>query len=413
MFFAFGMEERFVARKNYCFLYDAKRRLLLVLCLALLCSAAMAENRVSISAEGEDWMNYAFTLPDGRMIFAGSRGQVGNYQESKARLLCLNPDRTVAWEYFDPATGHAHYNGAALLEDGLIGVVFTNSPYQETEAIEIRKFSTDGEPIGEAIDIFEDGKTGSLVNSITSACIQMDVYTEEGEKRYGFIDWDGHLIFSIGRKEMIGLRKTFAAENGLVLAGNETGGSANAKIMKLDMQGNIVWETVLPMMMEKGARAWIDIRSIQTPDGGYLAWVLESDYNSDQWAHALVRFNDNGRILWINRESFDNTPTIGCSGLIEYQGKAVMLVRNDDLRRTQNYRWFDTDGKEIGKTELTVPREDAGAVSDKDTVAVMPQSLIVMDDGLWVLNDLRIQDDNALKEMDSKEDVLYKVPELN
>ena len=43
----------------------------------------------------------------------------------------------------------------------------------------------------------------------------------------------------------------------------------------------------------------------------------------------------------------------------------------------------------------------------------MPQSLIVMDDGLWVLNDLRIQDDNALKEMDSKEDVLYKVPELN
>ena len=376
--FAFGMEERFVARKNYCFLYDAKRRLLLVLCLALLCSAAMAENRVSISAEGEDWMNYAFTLPDGRMIFAGSRGQVGNYQESKARLLCLNPDRTVAWEYFDPATGHAHYNGAALLEDGLIGVVFTNSPYQETEAIEIRKFSTDGEPIGEAIDIFEDGKTGSLVNSITSVCIQMDVYTEEGEERYGFIDWDGHLIFSIGRK-----------------------------------QGNIVWETVLPMMMEKGARAWIDIRSIQKPDGGYLAWVLESDYNSDQWAHALVRFNDNGRILWINRESFDNTPTIGCSGLIEYQGKAVMLVRNDDLRRTQNYRWFDTDGKEIGKTELTVPREDAGAVSDKDTVAVMPQSLIVMDDGLWVLNDLRIQDDNALKEMDSKEDVLYKVPELN
>ena len=76
------------------------------------------------------------------------------------------------------------------------------------------------------------------------------------------------------------------------------------------------------MMMEKGARAWIDIRSIQTPDGGYLAWVLESDYNSDQWAHALVRFNDNGRILWINRESFDNTPTIGCSGLIEYQGES-------------------------------------------------------------------------------------------
>ena len=389
-----------------------KRGLLLVLCLVLFCSAALAESSVSISAEGEDWMNYAFTLPDGRMIFAGSRGQAGNYQESKARLLCLNPDRTVAWEYFDPATGHAHYNGAVLLADGTIGVVFTNSPYQETEAIEIRKFSTEGEPVGEAVDIYKNGETGSLVNSITSVCIQMDVYTEDGEERRGFIDWDGNLIFSFGRKEYIGLRNIFATADGLVLAGNETGGSANAKIMKMDMLGNIIWETVLPMMMENGARAWID-RCVQTQDGGYLAWVIESDYNSDQWAHALVRFNENGRMLWMNRESFDDSPTIGCTGLIEYQGKAVMLVRNNEPGRRQTYRWFDTDGKEIGKTELAVPREDAGAVSDKDVIEVSPHGMIVMTDGLWILNDLRIPDDNVLKEMDSKEDILYKVPELN
>ena len=81
-----------------------------------------------------------------------------------------------------------------------------------------------------------------------------------------------------------------------MLAGNETGGSANAKIMKIDKQGNIIWETVLPMMMENGARAWID-KCVQTPDGGYLAWVIESDYNSDHWAHALVRFDANGRKL--------------------------------------------------------------------------------------------------------------------
>ena len=155
----------------------------MILCMMMICcTAACAESSVSISAEGEDWMSYAFTLPDGRMIFTGSRGKVGNYQEQKARLLCLNPDRTVSWEYWDPAEGYAHYRGAALLDDGTIGVVYINSPYQETEAIEIRKFSTEGKPIGNAIDIFGKGKTSGLVDDITSACIRMNVYTDDGKR---------------------------------------------------------------------------------------------------------------------------------------------------------------------------------------------------------------------------------------
>ena len=55
-----------------------KKGLLLVICVMICCAAACAESSVSISAEGEDWMSYAFTLPDGRMIFTGSRGKVGN-----------------------------------------------------------------------------------------------------------------------------------------------------------------------------------------------------------------------------------------------------------------------------------------------------------------------------------------------
>ena len=137
----------------------------------------------------------------------------------------------------------------------------------------------------------------------------------------------------------------------------------------------------------------------------------DADYNSDQWAHALARFDSNGRRLWLNKESFDNTPTIGCTHLIEYQGKAVMLERNNGLDRTQVYHWFDEGGNAIGKTELTISQEDAN--SDQDHVLVMPQSLIIMNDGLWVLNDLRISNDDVRKEMDSKDDVLYKVPELN
>ena len=156
-----------------------RKAFLLVLCFILCCSAAMAENGMNLGADGNDWLTYACTLPDGRLLFTGSRATPGNYQDSRARLLCLNPDLSVSWEYWDPAEGKAHFSGAALLPDGTIGIIYTNAPYQETEAIEIRKFTMEGKQIGEAVDIFQNGKTSSLVDSITSACIQLDVYTEE------------------------------------------------------------------------------------------------------------------------------------------------------------------------------------------------------------------------------------------
>ena len=89
-----------------------------------------------------------------------------------------------------------------------------------------------------------------------------------------------------------------------------------------------------------------------------------------------------------------------------------MLVRDHSMGLTQVFRWFDANGSEIGATELTLPREDAGKTAEQGNVQVLPQSLIIMEDGLWVLNDLRVSNDNVLKEMDSKEDILYKVPEL-
>ena len=89
-----------------------------------------------------------------------------------------------------------------------------------------------------------------------------------------------------------------------------------------------------------------------------------------------------------------------------------MLERNNGLGRTQVYHWFDESGNEIGKTELTVSREDAG--SNQALVVVVPQGMIIMNDGLWVLNDLRIRnDEDVRKEMDSKDDSLYKVPVPN
>ncbi|MBR3429860.1 MAG: hypothetical protein IKG87_07170 [Clostridia bacterium] len=82
-----------------------RRAATLCICLLVLCSCAFAENTVNFSGPGYDALQYACTLPDGRMIFTGYRGAKGNYQESRARLLCLNPDKTVSWEYFDPSEG--------------------------------------------------------------------------------------------------------------------------------------------------------------------------------------------------------------------------------------------------------------------------------------------------------------------
>ena len=62
-------------------------------------------------------------------------------------------------------------------------------------------------------------------------------------------------------------------------------------------------------------------------------------------------------------------------------------------------------------TESTVSWENAEKSAERNNVQVYPQSLIIMEDGLWVLNDLRVGNDNVLKEMDSKDDILFKVPE--
>ena len=390
-----------------------KRFLIVVMCLIICCSVALAEESMNLGAEGNDEMKYAFTLPDRRMLFVGSRGEPGNYQESRARLLCLNLDRTVSWEYLDSATGNARYNGAAFLPDGTIGVVYTNSPLQRSEAIEIRKFSINGVPIGESIDIFNHGEASDLVNAITPYCILKKIFSEDGKEQRGFLDWNGNLMFSFGRKETIGPYKVLATDGALVLAGCEVGTASNAKIMKVDLAGNMIWETVLPMMMVNGARAWID-QCVETADGGFLAWVIESDANSDQWAHALVRFDANGRILWQNKESFDNTPVIGCADLIEYRNMSVMLVRNEthSIAAPSVYLWFDENGKKIGQTELLIPREDAKPLSNEDNVEVIPHGMLIMEDGLWTLYDIRIENAVILKEMDSVDDILYKVPEI-
>ena len=86
-----------------------------ILFLLTFCSFASGESMAGFNDPGCDALGYACTLPDGRKIFTGYRGEVGNYQKSKARLLCLNPDRTISWEMSNMIGGYSSMN-VLLLE---------------------------------------------------------------------------------------------------------------------------------------------------------------------------------------------------------------------------------------------------------------------------------------------------------
>ena len=166
-----------------------KRATAVCLCLLMICSCALAQESVNLGGEGCDQMKYVCTLSDGRLVFCGNRGTVGNFNDARARLLCLNPDWTVSWEYIDPAKGMARYAFGALLEDGNIGIIYYNAPSQNTTALEIRKFTQEGRPVGEPIDLFQ--RSGSFfvrlfLNVQSGLCGGWIVRTDIGGRLFGF-----------------------------------------------------------------------------------------------------------------------------------------------------------------------------------------------------------------------------------
>ena len=131
------------------------RVLLLCLCMVLLAGGALANEVVDISTDGFDCLYYECTLPDGRLIFAGDMGTVGNYADARARLLCMNPDMTVSWDYVDPEEGDCRFWHATVLKDGTIATVLDNSPYQQPMGRKLKFFTQDGQPTGKEI-VFSD-----------------------------------------------------------------------------------------------------------------------------------------------------------------------------------------------------------------------------------------------------------------
>ena len=392
-----------------------KRIMLMCISLIMVFTCAAAENKaINLGGDGCDQMKFACTLPDGRMVFCGSRGTVGNYNESRARLLCLNPDWSVSWEYFDTAEGMGRYAFGTLLTDGTIGVIYYNAPYQETQAIEIRKFTQEGEPTGEPVDLI--ARSDDIPNILTSRWFVQTFDTAEGGLAIGFIGWDGGILFSIPTRRSIWMKTAIDAGDGVVLTGSESFANGLAKIMKMDYEGNILWETVLPLMSTTSDSARIQ-ECIRTSDGGYLGWIAETGPEYDSLCYALVRFNENGRVLWTNREAFADRTNMMCQDMIEYNGRYVFLELPDfsdfSEKAPRVYHWFGADGTKLGETQLWIPREDAKGVTDWDTIRIVCDNMLVTADGLWSLYSVGIDDDKDIrKEMDSLDDILYRVPEL-
>ena len=325
-----------------------KRILIILIAGMLLCSAvSLAENTpADISGEGYDCMYYQCTLPDGRVILTGWQSTPGNWQDSRARILRLNPDMTVSWEYRDPAEGFCGFTRAAVLKNGRIGVVFENSPGQETEEIKLKFFDTDGRPAGEEISLpVSDG----LVYGATASCIWLRGYSSTW-----FIDWEGNTVFQFSdeKSPLNGCDRMTETEDGLVFAGCSS--EDEALLIKLDFRGELLWETRIPASEQAGMEGANLTDCMKTEDGGYLAQLVE--YGSEISAYRyLVKFGADGLVAWKNADAFDRCPETWLNGLVMHNGILVaeMMGSSDEygMNGVGTYVWMDGNGNWLGTTD--------------------------------------------------------------
>lgn len=82
------------------------------------------------------------------------------------------------------------------------------------------------------------------------------------------------------------------------------------------------------------------------------------------------------------------------------------------LSNPRLFLWFDEDGQALGQTELMIKKEDLNIQADQEKIENVGGNFVTMSDGLWMLRDIVIENDNHMKEMDSRDVFLFKIPEL-
>lgn len=374
--------------------------LLLLSLTAACCSASLAEGTVKIGKKGIDNMKFAGLLPDGRMVYGGFMEERTD-SDRKARLLCLNPDGTVSWEYVDQKAGY--YHETVVTDEGTIAVLQPGA---------VRLFSANGQFTGKEIPL--DNSRGFYLYELTTH----GLLTEAKE----FTGWDGNTLFALADPLMYKVHSLTADEDGLVLTGWESlwrGLDVPAKIMKVDWQGTILWEKTLPVMTEEDS-GWLQ-PSFRTGDGGYLALHEQSVFHPDteqmSYYAEVVKISADGEILWTQRaaDSGEN-PDMIFTDIVEYNGKYVVLCRKQGQSfypGTLFYLWLDSDGSELGTIRRSISKEDIPELAAGRDVDTSLGQLVATKEGLWQSITFWDEDlNNEKKTYDSMQQVLLPVPVL-
>ena len=346
--------------------------LLACLCALLLCCGAFAETAGITdlgNTEKEDGILGACLLPSGGVVFGGYTYQGDNPEGSTARLLCLNPDRTVRWTRTEQDRRLDIYGPVAVTEDGNIAALSSTGYH-----CIVKFFTQDGEPAGKELSLEADG----FMYELCPAGLIRTFTSEDAKEEYTeFLDWDGGVLFRTERPGPVWSGSRPAADGeGLVL--DVMGADGAAAVAKVDYAGNVLWETVLPSALEGAENAYTG-SCVKTGDGGYLVTLLEFADRFTARKSSLVKLGAGGEILWAkpSEEWFRLAA--------EFGGKYAACAEqgSGDGVFTVKYLWYGADGSGLGTAEYRVREEDVPPHADRRHLNVSVEELIPLADGLW------------------------------
>ena len=424
------------------------RAMLLCLCAALLAGGAFAEETkvVNLGGLGMCRLRYQETLPDGRILLAGYQ-RTPDDAYPVPRLLCLNNDRTVSWDYLDTADKNAGYTHAAVLADGTIGVVLEKRIFSDirNSSVDLRFFTQDGEPTGKEITILAPADGIVTVMDATKSGLDLLTRIEKGETvEYlpnRLAGWDGIEISQVNGLSCSAVGTQMIEEpDGLLMYGLSPGQSPfpygqHGVMWKMDPENHLVWQEFLPY-------TWPDTVSLSVQyytaagDGGYLGILSESQNTPplvNEYVTMLVRLDREGNTLWMKNRLFEGIRDY-LQAIGQYGGIYAAVFRNDnwtDEWRPDNHLticWFDENGVNLGTAGLELKPEDFDWLADCApvragkivSVEMQPDTrLIPMEDGLWLAADIYVQTERNDEEFgsvyafetDSCRSVLIRIPE--
>ena len=413
-----------------------KTILALCLCLALLAGTACAEEIREIST-GKNWdyLSYSGTLPDGRILLTGAKQLEETSYEMRAWLLCLNPDRTVSWEFVDTEdNGYYETRAAAVLPDGTVAAVFENRQMGDEnrpDQVTVKFFTPDGQPTGKVFDI-----PSEYVVFRAGPSWMMAYRWKENEwmNETAVFNWNGDVLLRYDGLIMPGAYGWMPSNSDeMVFFGHDTEENGHAKIMKLDgLTDTVLWENTLDWQLPDTKEARM-VSGIRTEDGGYAAMLQDGNYETQEgftiWRDFLVKFDAEGRVQWIHRESFEKDNLYVLWVFPGSNGRIGVLCEpeSDEIYSgivPLTFLWFDLDGNKLGTTEwlpdpdefpVMKPHLDPEGTGNVRLPAISLYEPFVMEDGLWALADCYavewVEGEYIGSCSESQELVLVKIPE--